>query len=314
MIRLTTRIALLVVLPFFATAVAAQKPDRGKQEVLEAGGEEDARGKGDGPDLSKMTPEERLEYGARRGGARGHVTFVAACRPDKLLPGETGTLLITAILQKSSVLRAPAQVSVIPVKSASAVEIGTLTARPPQVGRLAPAFIGRPVYENTAVFEAPITMGAGAPIGQTQTVAVDLKFDVYNGETGTAMLRTTERVTATVQVAPNPNPAVDRAGPPVEAPPSEVPQPVDDGAGDTPVPSEPERDVQPAVEPMHGTAGVVPQNAPQPEPEEPATSENGPPLPDSAPIDNSGGGLPIGLIAGGGALLVLIVLLLLRRK
>ncbi|MFK7739856.1 MAG: hypothetical protein AB8H80_05990 [Planctomycetota bacterium] len=313
MTRLFRLSAILSVLALCATLVPAQSRNQNpgqessrkqRQKDLQRAAGGDGRALEEQDKYANMTPEERLEHGARRGGARGHVTFVATCRPPKLLPGQTGTMLISAILQKRAVIPAPAQITVMPTNQPGSASVGSLTVRPAAVGRLASAYIGRPVYENTAVFEAPVTMGAQAKMGSSETISIDLKFDIYDGETGQAICRAIERVSTTVKVAPHADPAVaGRTAPPRSAEPTE---PVATIAPAGVAPAGSPEDASPAV--SGGTPGVV-MSVPEPDVADPVSpTDTG-----SVPVAGEGGIPPL-MLAVGGAVLLLLVLLLMRRK
>ncbi|HEB54091.1 MAG TPA: hypothetical protein ENI87_12630 [bacterium] len=262
--------------------------------------------------LRNMTPEERLEHGKRR-GSRGLCTFVAACRPPKLLPGQTGTVLISAILQGKSVLPAPSQVVMLPPSSASPLSFGGLTAHPATPGSMAKAYVGRPVYENTAEFEVPVTVPATAKLGEKLPVSFDLQFDLYDGNTANVLGRFIERVSTEIVVGPHLDPEVEGRKAPVAPKEPEVrPQPVETtaDAGGTSDRGRAAPDV------LTGSAGSVPEpdggsavgdgSGPD-EAESGGTSGGLPPTSDE-------GGLPLPLLAGGGVILLVIVLLLARRK
>jgi len=251
---------------------------------------------------ANMTPEERLNASIRR-DARGQCRFVAACRPPKLMPGQSGTLLITAILQGAAVLPAPLQMTMTPRSAPESVAVGDMMARPAQPGVMAKGYLGRPVYENTAILEVPITMGNEAKLGSKQPVALDLKFDIYDGSTAQIVGRFVERVSANVEVGQYIDPVVAgrKAKPTIEV--SEPAIKVDDPVA----PPEAKTDRDPIE--VTNTAGNVPQpdnNVVDDGPEEavgsgelPSTEEDG---------------MPIALIAGGGAFLLIIVLLMMRKK
>src|SRR5690606_25952266 len=110
---------------------------------------------------SQMTPEQRLEASVRR-GSKAHCTFVGTCRPPQLLPGQSGTMIISAILRGPSVLPAPLAMTMTPRVAAGVATLGGLTARPALPGTMSKAYLGQPVYENTAVMEVPVVMGTQA--------------------------------------------------------------------------------------------------------------------------------------------------------
>lgn len=279
--------------PDVSDDVRAQRIDAGKQEALEA----------EKRMLANMTPEERLERGTRR-GARNHCRFVAACRPEKLAPGQTGILLIAASLQGHSVLPAPAQITIVGRPQQGNVQVGELIAPDAPLGRLHKGYLGRPVFENTALFEVPITMGTNAKLGETELVAIDLKFDIYNGESATPEGRFIERVSTNVEVGVASDPVVEGGRPATG-------RPVPDRA--------PEEVVTPARVERQEPVAVVPDQA-QSAPDMPAHALPNAPAERAASPDSEeppvpqGGAVPMPLLLGGGAFLLLIVVLLLMRK
>ncbi|MEC8652702.1 MAG: hypothetical protein VXY92_09080 [Planctomycetota bacterium] len=254
-------------------------------------------------ELSRMSPEELLAARKRR-GSRGQCRFVADVRPARLLPGQSGTMLITAILQGRSVLQAPASISVKSVTKGDLVEFGELTARPALAGTIHKGFLGRPVYENTAVFEVPVTLAGNATLGDKLQVAVDLEFDIYDGESTQVVGRFVERVQTDVEVGRALDPQVEpRAARSERDAPEEPVAPV--GAGK----------VSAAGGAGSGSAvgGAASSVSAAPAAEDtPAASDTM-----SLPVGggSAGGGWSIrGLLLAGGGILVVIVVLLLARK
>lgn len=311
---------ILAVLLLVGTVASAQEEQGGAlspeaiKALRSARGDKAETSEGEKPDESRrnwkdLTPEERLDASLRR-GSKAYCRFVAACRPPKLMPGQSGTLLITAILQGQSVLPAPLQMTMTPRVPGDMVSVGSLAAHPAEPGTMAKAYIGRPVYENTAVFEMPITMAATAKLGQKQPVAVDLQFDIYSGDSGQAVGRFVERVSTDIEVAPYVEPAVNGRSTP---PPQDAAQPVpvapaassnDEGRSDASA-------SKPADDAMGGVALPVPALGTGPEEVLEPQSTGGSELP---PTGSEGGGVPPMLIVGGVAFLLVMVLLLMRKK
>ena len=124
--RLSPILAVLMLFP----ALSAQEGGRGVKspgELRKARQElsDQQIGENKGGKWANMTPEERLNASIRR-DAKGHCRFVAACRPAKLMPGESGTLLISAILQGSAVLPAPLQMTMTPRVPAESIAVGDM--------------------------------------------------------------------------------------------------------------------------------------------------------------------------------------------
>jgi hypothetical protein len=248
-----------------------------------------------------MTPEERLAAGTRR-GSKAHCRFVASCRPPKLLPGQSGTLMISAILQGDSVLPAPLQLNVTSRTPVDAINVGALTARSASIGTIAPAYVGRPVYENTAVFEVPITMGSSAELGAKQNLALDLQFDVYSGVSAQVIGRFVERVSVDIDVMQYHDPAV--IGRAAGAQPR-----VDDPVHTEPVEPVASRDADSdvmATEDLNGRVNKV--EVEMSEPSDASSDQQLPPT-EGLPVPSFGF-----LIVGAGAVLLVIVIVLLRSK
>ena len=261
-----------------------------------------------GEEWESLTPEERL---ARRvtNGASAYCRFVAACKPAKLLPGQTGTLLVTALLQGSAVIPSPAPVELLPRKGVAPITVGQLRVRPAEPGRLAQAYQGRPVYDNYAVFEVPVTMTSEAKVGEKHTVSLDLKFDLYDGNSAQPVGRFVDRVATEIEVGVVPDPIVK--GAPAGPSHDEEPAAAATSSGDAEV-------VEPvAAEPDGKLIGAA-ESVPAPAPADAGSGDEvGEPAPAGAagpPTSGADDGLPMPLLLGGGAILVVILLLLVRRK
>lgn len=269
-----------------------------KGDIIKEGADDAAAGE----KWALMTPEERLAANVRR-GSKSHCRFVAVCRPPKLLPGESGTLMITAILQGQAVLSSPLQMTMTPRVNLGSASLGALVAHPALPGTIAKAYLGRPVYENTAVFEVPVTMGNEVRLGEKTSVAVDLQFDVYNGDSGRAVGRFIELVRVDVEVAPHLDPQIVGRKTKSQDEPKSV-----SIAPPKPTNSETTNTIKPDSNAMSGTAVVIPAGGPElVEVDEPATPG------DLPPTGGDGGGVPFMLIIGGGVFL-LAVLLRMRKS
>lgn len=315
--RLSSISRILAVLILIVAVVPAQRGEVGGEQLTaeQQKAMRMLRAKGDKPQEAgeadseaaarweAMSPEERLAANIRR-GSKAHCRFVAACRPPKLLPGQSGVLMITAILQGQAVLPAPLQLKMTPRVKVGSVSLGALAAHPALPGTMAKAYINRPVYENTAVFEVPVTMGNDAKLGQKTPLAVDLEFDLYDGKSGQAIGRFIERVSADVEIAPHVDPEVaGRANKPKVTPkPVVAVEPVNKQSSQ-------EDATKPDGNAMGGKATEVPVAGAKPaEVVEPATSG------DLPPTETGGIGMPYMLVIGGGAFLLVIALLLMRKK
>jgi len=293
------------------TALRAQGSEPGGSEpgtVVEAA-PDDVRGKGDGRRGEKvekedggkeenLTPEERMARNITS-GASAFCRFQAALKPAKLLPGQSGTLFVTAILQGDAVLPAPPPLELMSSLQQGSVTVGGLMVRPAEVGRLAKGYLGRPVYDNYAVFELPVSLASDAQIGKRYPLVVDLKFDLYDGTSAQPIGRFLDRVMTEVEAGVVADPVVraaNRSGAVVTSKPPEAAPVVAVSAASVPTGRELRSDTVVAVDPP-GVAPVTP------------AADSSPNL----PVDD-GGGDTVLVAVGGGTLLVLILLLLARRK
>jgi hypothetical protein len=306
-------------------SVAVAAPAQGGEETVQEVGNEDMRrrpeGRGDRQKGEKgekgekgdieeenLTPEQRLARNITS-GAQAYCRFQAALKPAKLMPGQTGTLLVTAVLQGNAVLPAPAPLELTSSPQQGKVTLGGLMVRPAEIGRgLAKGYTGRPVYDNYAIFELPVTLAADAAVGTKHMVSVDLKFDLYDGNTAQAISRFVDRIATEIEVGPVADPAIRSGARPVGSG-AAAPAPKAEPVAPAPLGSQ----AAPA-----GSAAV----AGQPELVQPAASASVPPAPSApsavpppAELTVAGDELPIVPLAiGGGILLLLIVLLLARKK
>jgi hypothetical protein len=258
--------------------------------------------KGEEREEERLTPEERLARNITS-GASAHCRFVASLRPAKLLPGQSGTLLVTAVLMGDAVLPSPPPLELMSSTSQGVVSLGGLMVRPADNGRLAKGYLGRPVYDNYAVFEVPVTLAADAQIGKKYPISVDMKFDLYDGSSAQAIGRFLDRVVHEVEVGTVPDPAVRGAA----RAPQGTPSPAEPVVVAKAPPAEPAAS---AVRP----AGVVVSDR-QPEVAPPVVAPPVSPATGTDLLSDDGGSADYLLLTvGGGILLVLVVLLLARRK
>jgi hypothetical protein len=201
---------------FFAIPLAAQD-------------EPAAQGKADGGDgkgVIRAVDEELVEKGGKEGfnpetgekggfnldkqprvmTARGHARFDGAIQPRRLMPGQSGKLLVTMMLEGDSVMPSPSTLTMTAAQGG--MGLGSWTLLPAQVGRIAPAYMGQPVYDNWAVIEATVTMPTDARIGEKRNAVLELEFDLHSGATGQALGHFRESVTVPCEVGVAANPAV----------------------------------------------------------------------------------------------------------
>ena len=274
------------------TGEADVRAAEGERRMKAAQGE---RGeKGEIEDDKNLTPEQRLARNTTS-GASNYCRLMASVTPAKLLPGQSGTLRILATLQGHAVLPSPAPIEML----------GALAARPADPGRLEKGYLGRPVYENYAVFEVPVTMAPTAVIGSKHTVAVDLKFDLYDGNSAQAIGRFLDRAATEIEVGRALDPEVKGVPRRAETAPAAAVQAPAGATNEAPV-------VVPPPVPLQANA-VVPEPT-RSTPAATSTKEAGADPVAQLPVDDEGGGLPMPLLLGGGALLLAVVLLLARKK
>lgn len=296
---------------------AQQRPgdgefERGERERMRAEAKAKAGGKGvpEGEeksereeDLKNLTPEERLARNITS-GAGAYCRFTTSVREGKLMPGQSGTLLVTATLQGAAVMPSPPPIELVAPSQQGVATVGALAVRPADIARLAPGYAGRPVYDNYVVFELPVTLSPEAQIGKKVPVVIDLKFDLYDGASAQPIGRFVDRATAEIEVGAEPKPAVSM-------PAAAAPTPPVEALGAAPVePTKPQPDAasaNPAAVGGSAMTSVASSTAPPEDPADPAAESSLPPVGDSD-------GLPLWPILAGGGLVLVLVLLLARKK
>lgn len=263
--------------------------------------------------LKRLTPEERLARNVRSNASQ-FCRFVAAIKPQKLMPGQSGTMVVSALLNGQAVLPSPAPMEMIGALRQGVVTLGGIRFQPAEMGRHATGYLGRPVYDNFAVFEIPVSVAADATIGTKQAVSLDLRFDIYDGVSAQPIGRFVDRVATEVEIGQALDPVVlggrKRPVDPAEA---------GGTAGVTPsglAPTTPEAG-QPTQERVIGgqdplvtamdTAGSDAAGTGG-SASTPAAGDLGTPLPEES------GMLPLPVWLGGGALLLVLVVMLARKK
>ncbi len=296
---------------------AQQRPGEGESERGErermraeakakAGGKELAEGEEKSEreeDLKNLTPEERLARNITS-GAGAYCRFTTSVREGKLMPGQSGTLLVTATLQGAAVMPSPPPIELVAPSQQGMATVGALAVRPADIARLAPGYVGRPVYDNYVVFELPVTLSPEAQIGKKVPVVIDLKFDLYDGASAQPIGRFVDRATAEIEVGAEPKPLVSMPAAAAATPPAEA-------VGGAPVePAKPQKDAASANSAAVGGSAmtsVVPSAVPPEAPDAGATESSPPPVGDSD-------GLPLWPILAGGGMVLVLVLLLARKK
>lgn len=300
MLRFVLPFALLVAVAPCQVEEVGGEPDvravEGESRIK--GGKGMAGEKGEVPE-ENLTPEQRLARNVTS-GASAFCRFSASVTPAKLMPGQTGTLKVLAALQGNAVLPSPAPLELVAPAQQGALQLGRLSAQPAAPGRLAAAYVGRPVYDNYAIFEVPVTMAGDAAMGSKHVASIDMRFDLYDGGSAQPISRFLDRVGLEIEVGRVADPEVQGlARPAEETAPAVAP---------TAAPAASAPGAPAAASPLQGNV-VVPEAAPA----------TGGAAPEAAPADGPAPvvtpeGLPMPLLLGGGVLVVLVLLMLVRRK
>ena len=167
-------------------------------------------GKEDTEDDSKLTAEQRLEKHMVHGG-RGHCHFVSACLPGRVLPGGSGTMVVTMVLDGDAVLVSPPPMTFNSPTDQGMVSVGSPTFRPAKVATLAKAFQGQPAYDNYAILDVPFTVSQQAALGSKHAVSLQMVFDLHSGTSGSMLARFSDSTSATFEVNPDTTVAVGAA-------------------------------------------------------------------------------------------------------
>jgi hypothetical protein len=253
-------------------------------------------------ELEKLTPEERLARNITN-GASAHCRFHTSFRPARLMPGQSGTMLVTMTFHGAAVLPAPPAIEILSGPRQGPVTVGTLAVRPAEPGRLASGYLGRPVYDNFAVFEIPVTLTGEVEIGSKQPVSVEFKFDLYDGVSAQPIGRFVDRATGEIEVGQQPDPKVAlprRAEEPAAAPVRLEPVASNPGASA-------------ASSTATGPAAITGRaaEAQDQKPSMPTAGEGSSSLPVPSAAD---GDLPLLPILGGAVLVLGVVILLAKKR
>ena len=295
----------------------AQRPgdgefERGERERMrqeakaKAGGKEvDGEEKGEREeDLKNLTPEQRLARNITS-GAGAYCRFTTSVREGKLMPGQSGTLLVTASLQGAAVIPSPPPVVLVAPSQQGVATLGALVPRPADTARLAPGYVGRPVYDNYAVFELPVTLSPEAQVGKKVQVVIDLQMDLFDGTSAQPIGRFLDRATAEIEVGAEPQPQVSLPSNAVS------PLPTSDPVGGVAAQAAPK-----PSEPVGGSSNAVGGNALTSAgsvPSKPESADVGA-ADSSLPSVADSDGLPLWPILAGGGVVLALILLLARKK
>jgi hypothetical protein len=261
---------------------------------------EKSQGRGDKDTEKKenLTPEQMLARNITS-GASAFCRFYATVKPTKLMPGQSGVVSVAAILLGDAVIPSPPPMELIGAAQQGVIGVGAMSFQPAQPGKHAKGYLGRPVYDNYAIFEVPVTVSSDAEIGKKQRVAIDMRFDLYDGNSGQPVGRFVDQVSTEIEIGRALDPAVAMAR---------------DGAARSSAKTAVEPIAQQVTEPkpqprvLEGEV-ITPAAAPTPVPQQP---EDAPEIP--VGVDTGETLLPLPMLVGGGVLLLLIVLMLARRK
>lgn len=291
-----------VILPLLLTTLVAQQrgglPELGRKpkpgvRVNDSG--EPIRDTGD------SRPGKANAVSQPRRGASSFCQFYVHSKPARLMPGQQGTLIITAVLKGKAVLPAPAPIAVKSPPQQGFFTLGSAVFQPARPGRLAQAYLGRPVYDNWVIMEMPVTVGGEAPMGSKQTIAVELEFELFDGGSAQSIGKFGDRAVGSIEIGEAPDPEVRGGFVPVAV----VSQPGLSSPGEVAVEPVPVADSTPAI--GGSDAVAVPAEPVQ----QPDGNER---IDESAPLVADEDQLPWALIGGGGALLVLVLLLAKKRR
>lgn len=250
--------------------------------------------------LAKLQIEaEEQKNGVR--GAGAFCRFVASAKPAKLMPGQSGTMRVTALLSGQAVLQAPAGMEILSGTRQGLVSFGAPTFQPAENAKLAPAYLGHPVYDNYLVFDLPVTMAPDAEVGKKQPIQLDLRFEIFDGTTAQSIGRFIDRAATEIEVGSVPDPAVKGGA---SAPAERVDAPAAAKATS--------RENAPVAAPP--SERVIKGSTPTPVAEEVARTAPPPTLPEPDRSLDSSESVPVLPLAIGGGMLLLLVVLLVSRK
>ncbi len=310
-------LAFVITLPLMAQDEPARGQDGGSQapsrggdkggirsvdvEVVEKGGAE-----GFDPETgAKMG--FKLDKAAQIMTARGHCRFDGSVQPRRLLPGQSGRLLVTMMLEGDSVLASPEGLTVS--SAAGSLALSAWKLLPATVGRIAAAYRGRPVYDNWAVIEGTVTMPTEARLGEKRNIVLQVELDLHSGSSAAFLGHFVESVTIPCEVGVTANPMVSGvipAGTGTE--PAARPIQTDADATSPTVPAPQATAANTTTQAAEVTDPVAAQTQPAGEAELGLSAELAPSVEESTK-DNM-------LIVGGGAavLILVVAVFLLRRR
>lgn len=139
---------------------------------------------------------------------KGHCRFELSIKPERLLPGQSGIGKVLMIFQGDSVLEESARFQVDSLQTQSLLSVGPMTRLPASLSTVAEAYRGRPVYDNWAIMEFPITMSPDAPMGSRQMHTLKASFELHDGKTGQSIGDYEQRISFSCEVGAKADPHV----------------------------------------------------------------------------------------------------------
>lgn len=144
-------------------------------------------------------------------GPHGRCRFEVSVAPDRLMPGQTGTARIVMVLEDDSVLQSADELQVVvpepPAEGTCHLTLGPAKVHPPKAATVATAYRGRAAYDEWVLVELPVTMSSHAPMGSTQSAAVEVRFRLHEGSTGRRFGEYQSPLSIVCEVGVSPNPA-----------------------------------------------------------------------------------------------------------
>lgn len=296
----------LAVLPLLlVTLVAQELPDKPtKQRDIDRRSADAGEAIEDDGVAGKEREMVKVDPNARRRGT-AFCQFKVHSDPVKLMPGQSGTVTVTAVLLGTAVLPADNPLRLMSTPQQGMLTLGSPTILPPQPGHLHKAFQGTLVYDNYAIMEVPVTVSPEARIGSTLGVALQFDYELLNGDNGVSIGKFSDVASGKIEVGLALDPAVKGGFTPIEVPEVGSAAPAARPVAATGSATE----VTPRPDAIGGTeARVRESQAADPAVRAPTTPPSGMP---AVEVEE---GQPWGLILGGGAALLAIVLLLAMRR
>lgn len=226
-----------------------------------------------------------------------HMAPTLGFEPRRIAPGATGTARLVLSMQRESVLAVGTHLEIIYPTEQLGVQFGPWQLGEPQLGAAQGAFRGRPVYENYALVEIPMTVPSSTAFGKYQ-IRMMVIADITDGRTGNTVRRAQAQVAGDLVVGPPlptpPAPMGVRGAAGTESGPSA--EPIDDGG------------VAPSVRSGGDPVEAAARQASD-APIEPSANADG-----TLPVGTDGGSSTTLVLGGAGVVLVLVALLLATRR